>query len=613
MTIVRRKLPVVPKGVDVKRLHDNLRLFSQDEIAWLKENFTENGRYREYVDENGRSKKLAYPVFVFNGKYFASYPGKEFHFGDQARHGAKLAQDLDSGEWVVEKVLRVLAQEDEDASYQIEAEEVDYEKDFLHQRGKSIVADGEPMYLLRPFPHSVDISGDEESGIVSYLTSDAEEELELEYRNRAGKHYLFMQREPGLNLHEWALRELPVVVRMDMSIALTSVLMAWHGSRLLHRDVKDRNAVYDMIRDRLALVDFGLAMRVEDLNNDLYSEWGTPGYMAPEIRGNANSYSEKSDIYAYGVTLGVLWGLMDINRLEDKDEAGYEAVLREKSSLVLPRQLESYLRRLVIALTKSDPDEREQLEDVYACLRAQRARLADEYKVINVAVVDAASYQGELAKCDLVKLLDSTGALPDWRLLTIKQDLEARGFVVDDEIYVGPVAAMQREIQAESGYVNGRIYRMHVVSERVEERVQSAEELGLMQAVKNSSLVRRRVQMQDRQNTETADVRIPIMRYEDMQRELTEEERRGQRYLQADTYDWGDWAVWFFGNMREDCCRVVNAVIGGNTHGAGCFGLFGSCMLRAEDPLSPAVVRRVMQDDSDEEAYTGQEMARLGV
>lgn len=675
MSIARRKLPVVPKGVDVNLLNANLKLYSNEVIAVIKQQFQENGRYREYVNQDGLNERLPYPVFVFNGRYVAGYPGKELRLGEED-HGVKLAQDLDSGEWVIEKVLKVLPDGEENPEYVTDALDVDWERQMLRERNMAVMANNEEMYLSRSFTeraygeedYAEEDAGEGnsyEEGIVEFNQSASEGDYsaydgfavssqtpsydirlesgdEVSLEDRVGKHYLFMQRAPGASLHEWAERELPLIVRLEMSQALARVLMAWHDEGYLHRDVKDRNAVYDMIRNSLNMIDVGMSVHTEEKDEDLYSEWGTPGFMAPEITGGKVNYSEKSDIYAFGITLGVMWGFIEINKIDVDSEVKYQAVLADQSSLELPEKLQREMRSLIVSLTNKDPLEREALKDVVKSLRRMQDKLSEADREIQVAVVDAGEYLNarndgfyqqhyleDLSSYDMLQLLNVNGELLESELLVVKQDLEAAGMVVDGEVYVANLQAMQNHMEDLNAArpESGRIYRYSIECQRQEMTLTDSGnslkdlEEGKLKADPVAKAIQHAyhapVALRQRRNPVEGLERVAVrqddvrLQMRDVPDEPTPRERRDARYEQAEEYNWGDWAAWFFGNMAEDSCELFNAVVDNSMQNLSCFSMFRSCM-PSEDPLSPSVTRR-LRDQEREDPYAGTEMTRFGV
>ena len=72
-----------------------------------------------------------------------------------------------------------------------------------------------------------------------------------------------------------------------------------HKNNVFHRDLKPSNILISH-DDTIKISDFGLASTIYDNRNS--DSVGTIGYIAPEIFNN-KSYSSKSDLYSFGVTI----------------------------------------------------------------------------------------------------------------------------------------------------------------------------------------------------------------------------------------------------------------------------------------------------------------------
>jgi hypothetical protein len=110
-------------------------------------------------------------------------------------------------------------------------------------------------------------------------------------------------------LHSHAPLQWPIRHRLASDIAKGLAFLHRHQPLILHRDLKSHNVLLNEYQ-RAKLADFGLAkVRVESSRSQYYAQSssksvGTIPWMAPESLDIEPIYSEKSDIYAYGM---VLW------------------------------------------------------------------------------------------------------------------------------------------------------------------------------------------------------------------------------------------------------------------------------------------------------------------
>lgn len=77
-----------------------------------------------------------------------------------------------------------------------------------------------------------------------------------------------------------------------------------HRNKVIHRDIKPSNIIITPEMDAAYLVDFGIALSLEDGRRLTRSGFvvGTPGYMSPEQHAG-EAIDERTDIYSLGVTL----------------------------------------------------------------------------------------------------------------------------------------------------------------------------------------------------------------------------------------------------------------------------------------------------------------------
>jgi len=117
--------------------------------------------------------------------------------------------------------------------------------------------------------------------------------------------YMVMELIRGETLRDRLARNRPFptdeVRRLGM--ALCRALAVAHGARIIHRDVKPSNVLYEHPSGRILLTDFGIATVQQE--TDLTATGmtlGTPAYMAPEQLRSAN-VDPRADLYSVGASL----------------------------------------------------------------------------------------------------------------------------------------------------------------------------------------------------------------------------------------------------------------------------------------------------------------------
>lgn len=546
MTIERKQLPVIPYGVKVKLLAPNLKLFTDAEIAEIKTRFTENGRYHHYSDENGEMKKLKYTLYVHDGRYLAVYPGKKYLMAqyDASFGQVKVAQDLDTGEWVVDKALRV-----HPYNKDLVFADVIGEGQALVVNQQAIVSkNGKPAFFYRPF-------------------------MSDEFTVEDGKYDIFMKFANGMDMAEWmkCRENIPVVVKLDMSLGLVNALMSVHQNGMLHRDVKPRNAVYELFHNETKLVDFGFAEPCKNLTGDMPSACGTPGYIATEISGIQKTpakYSLKSDIFALGVALGVLWGFYEINKSGVR-----ECKINDKfaGDFALKRDLQ----RLLDVMLHENAEVRPDLEDVLFVLQRMKSELPDVNRVLRGGVLDVSMWQDaclhqekrkllqELKTYDYIQLSDVEGSCSEYELMAIKRSLQNNFCVTSGDVLIGT----QKEIDD--------------YTEEIQNRVQEDGRIYRLKKIEYTARLRMTPES------------MPVAPHHD-----------GEEG--AEEYDWNECLTWFFGALREDIASFMPAANSEMSENIGCFGLFSTSNSPAMR-RSAAAITAAFDDhpfyETEEEAY----------
>ncbi len=229
-----------------------------------------------------------------------------------------------------------------------------------------------------------------------------------------GRRFLAMERVDGASLRGW-IRDAPalgwsaVIQRM---LPAARGLAAAHEAGIVHRDFKPENVMFDEVRQRVVVADFGIARVIRPgevptpsegpLEADALSTastLGTPEYMAPEqFYGEA---SAKSDQFAFcRVVLEALGGILRPVSLPTLSPGAQESTV-EPEPVRAPR----WLRRVLAHGT--DPEPTARYPDMAALIEAltayQRRRRGTLVGLLAVAATLPSAYavaQQDASPCE---------------------------------------------------------------------------------------------------------------------------------------------------------------------------------------------------------------------
>ncbi|MBW4935903.1 serine/threonine-protein kinase [Marinobacter sp. F4206] len=116
--------------------------------------------------------------------------------------------------------------------------------------------------------------------------------------------YIAMDYAQGRSLSEFGKpgRLLPLPTVLDIIAQVADALAYAHSQKIVHRDIKPGNIIYNPDDGAIKITDFGIAKISDDSRTRTGSVMGSPLYMSPEqLKGQ--KVTGASDIYSLGVTL----------------------------------------------------------------------------------------------------------------------------------------------------------------------------------------------------------------------------------------------------------------------------------------------------------------------
>lgn len=144
---------------------------------------------------------------------------------------------------------------------------------------------------------------------------------------------------------------------------------------ICHRDLKPGNVLVSR-KWNVKVCDFG-SSRVLDRKSATMTIKGTPIYLAPESI-NSSKFSEKTDVYSFGVTLVELFG--GTRAFDDVEGSAANLMYRiaaEGLRPTIPHDLPASLKSLLRRCMATDPDDRPNFTDILEKLAEVRAASAD--------------------------------------------------------------------------------------------------------------------------------------------------------------------------------------------------------------------------------------------
>ncbi|CAD8045217.1 unnamed protein product [Paramecium primaurelia] len=135
-----------------------------------------------------------------------------------------------------------------------------------------------------------------------------------------------------------------------------------HGKGFVHRDIKPDNILFCELGQfqNLKLIDFGISCQIIDLQNDLQMNFGTPGYIAPEIlyRKNKKRISQKIDVFSCGAIIYYMLTGQKLISGSNQQELYQNNKFFTLNNQILKNISSQNYRDLIQKMITEDPDQR---------------------------------------------------------------------------------------------------------------------------------------------------------------------------------------------------------------------------------------------------------------
>jgi serine/threonine protein kinase len=399
-------LPDLHPNVELKDLNANGKLFTDEEIIEIKLSLANQPDGRLIKEKTGRR----FDLIKLEGALYAVYEGadgKSKALGDGAQGKVELAQNVQTGLWFAVKVgtgATIYSEEDIEKA----KKDMEQEHKILKHIGRATgtMFAHEKMFSKAKRPRDIDDVRVQFHSMME-LTSGCNIEEFLQKRRGS----------PPLSATHW----------LDITLGLLLSVKNFQAMGFLHRDIKLDNFMFDSFRHQVSLIDFGAAKAMDSKGEVTGDLIGTPGYIAPEIKGTHITYNEKSEVYALGVLLKQILGFSLIPNRRGEDFFNPTVF-----------QHDAHMRAFLESMTSSAPAKRPSLEKAmrfFALARQELLHLSHaSVGVLNIqdyAMADEkqkAAFVAALKQVDEVKLVSSDQkAIPDLKLIALKRELSEAG------------------------------------------------------------------------------------------------------------------------------------------------------------------------------------------
>lgn len=167
---------------------------------------------------------------------------------------------------------------------------------------------------------------------------------------------IIMERARGLDLfHCIRLTNISLEQKFRIARQILETLSYLHIKRILYRDLKPENVIVDTHSGFISLVDFGLAVQLEDDIDYVDGVAGTLGYIAPEVYEGL-PYSFSADIYSFGMVLFFLFTEHDPQKPE---------FIKKMIKKKIPRSLRDIITSCIEPETREREDSVIHLLDIF--------------------------------------------------------------------------------------------------------------------------------------------------------------------------------------------------------------------------------------------------------
>ena len=356
----------VPPKVEKSHIHENGKLLTEREINEAIQSFNNPNNQGNFSVKKESTSGIKYSVLKMgeleNSRYFVKYLGNEGIQGK--RVGGKA---LGQGAFGKVKLMQEITPGITSDWYALKIQNISTE--YLYQ-GQAVQDENKKALVLAEY-NKLAAVGHTPGGFLGVSNKKNQQQA-----------IIGMKLAPGEEMYKVLVEKRPNVAKQDLLEIAVNTLNATaelHSKNFLHRDIKPENFIVDIATKQVSIIDLGLATHLPP-NQPWLQEGvcGTAPYMAPEIK-SGGYYSDRTEIYALGVTLGEILGLGTFEKINHNQNGLHDFRFNFQQPNGYNSMMSADLINYISSMMHPDPNRRPSLGDAKIFFQAQ-VKLLNEAK-----------------------------------------------------------------------------------------------------------------------------------------------------------------------------------------------------------------------------------------